>query len=95
MDGYGYILCVCGRSFAQENAYGVHNRSCGKTKKRTADILDKAKALLSRKKQRLDEIAEARHLVSTAALVSPAAPASPVVQDNPEVRSARVRIGTV
>jgi hypothetical protein len=44
---------MCRRSFTHEFAYGKHQRSCQKTKKRLSEVLDRAKELwLSRKQQK-------------------------------------------
>lgn len=47
------IVCHCGRSFQQDNAYSSHRRSCKKSNKRTREVLEKSKELHGRKKLRL------------------------------------------
>ncbi|KAH7913386.1 hypothetical protein BJ138DRAFT_1099475, partial [Hygrophoropsis aurantiaca] len=44
--------CHCGRSFAQENAFTNHVRTCSKTKRRISQALTKAKELWSSRKRR-------------------------------------------
>jgi hypothetical protein len=52
MDEQDIFLCLCGRSFVQEFAYGKHQRFCQKSKKRLSGVLNKAKELWHVKKQR-------------------------------------------
>lgn len=55
MDEPGSLVCACGRRFAQDNAFNIHQRACRKSKKRLAGPLAKAKDLwVSRKRARLD-----------------------------------------
>jgi hypothetical protein len=45
-------VCVCGRAFLQLHAFGNHQRSCPKSKKRLSGALAKAKELWGAKKRR-------------------------------------------
>jgi|SRR5882762_5640097 hypothetical protein len=46
------FVCLCGRSFQQEYAYGKHQRCCQKTKKRLSGALSRAKELWNAKRQK-------------------------------------------
>jgi hypothetical protein len=61
------LKCSCGRTFLQENAFGNHRRICKQSKKRTSDIVGRAKdLLLSRKRQRLDDTSKTREAAVSA-----------------------------
>jgi len=45
------FVCLCGREFAQQNAYGKHQHFCQKSKKRLANVLGKANSLFKEKKK--------------------------------------------
>lgn len=49
------MLCLCGRSFMQPNAFSKHTRTCQKSKKRLSSALEQAKQTWpGRKRRRLD-----------------------------------------
>ncbi|KZP06410.1 hypothetical protein FIBSPDRAFT_764436 [Athelia psychrophila] len=53
------LVCPCGRSFQQDNAYSSHRRSCKKSNKRTRELLEKSKEVYARKKLRLQQLRDA------------------------------------
>jgi hypothetical protein len=53
MESNAAFRCLCGKTFCVENAYGKHQRTCPKTKKRLSGALDKTKEIWAQKKQKL------------------------------------------
>jgi hypothetical protein len=51
------LICLCGREFYQDNAYGNHQRSCKRTKKRLSGALEKAKEIFAQKRQKITHVA--------------------------------------
>lgn len=63
----GEILCRCGRTFAHQNGFSTHQKSCVNSKKRTLSVVDKARDYLHTKKQCLAAAEEASKLSGVAA----------------------------
>jgi hypothetical protein len=53
MSDQGMSECLCGRKFSQDNAFGKHQRTCVRTKKRVAGALGKASELFAQKRQKV------------------------------------------
>jgi len=53
MAGEAAFRCLCGKEFSFENAYGKHQRTCQRTKKRLSGALDKTKEIWALKRQKL------------------------------------------
>jgi len=52
MSNQSLLECFCGRTFSHQNAYGNHQRSCQRTKKRVSGVLGQAKEFFTAKKKR-------------------------------------------
>lgn len=60
-DG-GQIQCLCGITFAQQNHFSVHQKSCDQSRKRSLSVVDKAREFLVAKKRRRVAAAETRNV---------------------------------
>lgn len=68
------LVCSCGREFGQENALSIHRRTCKPSKKRKADIVEKARDILFAKKmRRRDESAQKQENITSACSNAPSA----------------------
>ena len=56
------LSCPCGRSFFQVSAFGNHQRSCARTKKRLVGALGKSKEIFAQKKRKIIHNASASTL---------------------------------
>jgi hypothetical protein len=73
MSSQGTLECFCGRTFSQQSAFGNHQRSCKRTKKRLSGVLDKAKEVFAEKKRKISHVASAPTVIAMAPLVQSSA----------------------
>ena len=53
MSNHGVLKCFCGKKFCHENAFGKHQRSCVRTRKRLSGALGVAREMFAQKKQKV------------------------------------------
>lgn len=77
-------ICYCGKSFPHPGALQIHQRSCGRGKKRLGVALEKAKELwLDRKRRRIHESAVQKNRQSNSQGVIIATQPSPLTSKEP------------